>query len=142
MATLTEIRQQYPQYSDIPDTDLADMLYNKFYTDIPREEFNSKLGLQEKSEGFLAQVGKGVDITQALGYGALEWAGEAVGSDTVAGVGKRGRERNLKQAGEVESQTFLGIRGVGDSAAWVHDTVGQQLPIMSIPITTNSTDTR
>lgn len=46
MATLGEIRQQYPQYEDLSDTKLADALYTKFYTDIPREQFNEKVGLK------------------------------------------------------------------------------------------------
>lgn len=52
MATLAEIRSQYPQYQDMSDTKLADALYTKFYTDIPREQFNEKVGLKpEKNFG-------------------------------------------------------------------------------------------
>ena len=46
MATLTEIRNQYPQYADMPDDVLANALYKKFYSDIPRAEFDSKIGLK------------------------------------------------------------------------------------------------
>ena len=46
MANLTEIRAQYPQYADIPDVALADALHKKFYADIPRAEFDVKIGLQ------------------------------------------------------------------------------------------------
>jgi hypothetical protein len=46
MATLNEIRNQYPQYADLPDDVLANALYKKFYSDIPRAEFDSKLGLK------------------------------------------------------------------------------------------------
>ena len=46
MATLTEIRNQYPQYADLPDDVLANALYKKFYSDIPRAEFDSKIGLK------------------------------------------------------------------------------------------------
>jgi hypothetical protein len=45
MATLAEIRTQYPQYADMSDAALADALHKKFYSDIPREEFNVKIGL-------------------------------------------------------------------------------------------------
>ena len=41
---LQEIRREYPQYNDLSDQELSDNLYNKFYTDIPREEFNNKIG--------------------------------------------------------------------------------------------------
>lgn len=46
MPSLAEIRQQYPQYDDLPDNKLADALHSKFYSDMPREEFNSKIGLK------------------------------------------------------------------------------------------------
>ena len=45
MATLAEIRAQYPQYADMPDTALADALHRKFYADIPRADFDVKIGL-------------------------------------------------------------------------------------------------
>ncbi len=45
MATLSEIRQSYPQYSDMSDDVLADALYNKFYSDMPRDDFNKRLGM-------------------------------------------------------------------------------------------------
>ena len=45
MATISEIRAQYPQYADMPDAALADALYKKFYPDIPRSTFDAKVGL-------------------------------------------------------------------------------------------------
>lgn len=52
MATIAEIRAQYPQYSDMSDAALADALYKKFYSDLPRADFDAKIGLQApRSEG-------------------------------------------------------------------------------------------
>lgn len=48
MATIAEIRQQYPQYNDLSDTQLADSFHSKFYSDIPKEQFYSQLGIKEK----------------------------------------------------------------------------------------------
>jgi hypothetical protein len=45
MATIAEIRAKYPQYNDISDDGLADALYAKHYSDMPRAEFNEKIGL-------------------------------------------------------------------------------------------------
>lgn len=45
MATLGEIRQQHPEYNDLSDQQLADGLYKKFYSDMPREQFDAKVGL-------------------------------------------------------------------------------------------------
>lgn len=46
MPTLGEIRSQYPQYGDLSDGQLADALYSKFYSDLPRADFNQKLGIK------------------------------------------------------------------------------------------------
>lgn len=43
---LAAFRAQYPQYDDMSDARLADALYNKFYTDMPRADFDAKLGLK------------------------------------------------------------------------------------------------
>lgn len=45
MPTIAEIRKNYPQYSDMSDEQLADGLYRKFYSDLPREDFNARIGL-------------------------------------------------------------------------------------------------
>lgn len=45
MATIAEVREKYPQYSDMPDAALADALHKKFYSDMPRADFDTKIGL-------------------------------------------------------------------------------------------------
>jgi hypothetical protein len=45
MATLTEIRRRYPQYDRLSDDELAGALHQKFYSDMPEEEFRAKVGL-------------------------------------------------------------------------------------------------
>lgn len=44
MTSLAKVREQYPQYKDVGDAELADALHRKFYSDVPREEFNAKIG--------------------------------------------------------------------------------------------------
>lgn len=39
MTTIADIRKQYPQYSDISDAQLAEGFYNKFYSDMPKDQF-------------------------------------------------------------------------------------------------------
>ena len=73
MPSIAEIRQQYPQYSDMTDQQLGDALYKKFYSDMPRDEFDQKIGL--KSSAIPAQVpvpsGKEIDeATTTGGYSA------------------------------------------------------------------------
>lgn len=45
MATIADIRKQFPQYSDLSDTDLAKGFYSKYYSDMTYDEFTSKIGL-------------------------------------------------------------------------------------------------
>lgn len=45
MASIAEIRGKYPQYNDISDEQLAEALYTKHYSDMPRAAFNEKIGL-------------------------------------------------------------------------------------------------
>ena len=42
---LKEFRQKYPQYDDVPDKELADALYRKFYSDKPIDEYYKQIGL-------------------------------------------------------------------------------------------------
>jgi hypothetical protein len=50
MPTISEIRQQYPQYEDMSDEQLADALHSKFYSDMPREQFNQRVGLTNAAQ--------------------------------------------------------------------------------------------
>ena len=47
---IAEIRAQYPQYNDLSDDQLASALHAKFYSDMPRDEFNAKIGLGKQPE--------------------------------------------------------------------------------------------
>ena len=52
--TISDIRKKYPDYNDLSDQDLADKLHAKFYSDMPRDEFYSKIGFDQKSKPSLA----------------------------------------------------------------------------------------
>lgn len=41
---IAEVRQKYPQYGDVSDEDLARGLHQKFYSDLPFDDFASKIG--------------------------------------------------------------------------------------------------
>ena len=45
MPTISEIREKYPQYDDMSDSALADALYRKHYSDMPREQYDQKIGM-------------------------------------------------------------------------------------------------
>ena len=43
LSTMAAIRQRYPMYSDMSDTALADAFHKKFYSDMPRDQFDAKM---------------------------------------------------------------------------------------------------
>jgi len=45
MSNLAQFRQQHPEYADVPDKQLADALYRRFYSDVPRGDFDKRMGL-------------------------------------------------------------------------------------------------
>jgi len=49
MINMGEIRQKYPQYDDMSDQQLADSLYNKHYSDMDKNEYYSKIGLNKQN---------------------------------------------------------------------------------------------
>lgn len=81
MASLAEIRQKYPQYNDMSDAALADAIYGKFYADMPRDQFNAKIGYEPMS------VGEDVARSVATGAGeAVHGVAGAVGDLFGAGM--------------------------------------------------------
>ena len=48
MATIAEFKTQYPMYSGMDDTELADKLYDKFYSSMDKDAYYSKIGLKSK----------------------------------------------------------------------------------------------
>lgn len=90
MTTLAEIRQQYPQYGDLDDAKLAEALHRKFYSDMPREEFDKRLGIMPKpeanpvadaSEQLVRGVNRGLNALVALPGEIMGGAVDLIGGD-------------------------------------------------------------
>jgi len=62
---ISEIREQYPEYQDLSDTQLADALHSKFYSDLPKDKVYDQLGLTQAKEGFLPALESGFKNLQA-----------------------------------------------------------------------------
>ena len=78
--TIKDIREKYPQYSDLSDQELISGFHKKFYSDIPFDEFAQKVGLttqetpsqpqeqptqpeQSEESSMLDQIGRQVGLT-------------------------------------------------------------------------------
>ena len=110
MASIAEIRQQYPQYADMSDEQLAQGLHRKYYADMPYEEFAAKVGLQaapQAPRSFGQDIGRAVGLTGravATGLAALPLTAAEGG----AGIGNlvnraMGREGNYSPTQDFES---------------------------------------
>lgn len=49
MKNITELRKQYRQYNDMSDQQFADAFHSKYYSDIPKDDFYNRLGLNQSS---------------------------------------------------------------------------------------------
>lgn len=82
MISIKEIRQKYPSYNDLSDQELADALYKKHYSDMPIDEYYSKIGLDNFDDSQYATNEKPIQdegIIKNLGRGLLRGAGQTLG---------------------------------------------------------------
>lgn len=94
MATIAEIRQQYPQYSDMSDMQLARALHAKNYSDMEFGTFARKIGMLDEPAASpvsdyrsVRESGTGPALTRPVEYRtALEGAGKFF---TDVGLGAR-----------------------------------------------------
>jgi len=95
MAKLAEFRKQYPQYDDMSDEVLAKRLHQKFYSDIPFDEYASKIGLPDT--GIVSSLVGGTKRFLSSGQTALESVTGSPEEAAIAGL-KRGEEINTENA--------------------------------------------
>jgi hypothetical protein len=126
MATIAEIRKEYPQYSDMTDTQLADAFHSKFYSDIPKDTFYTQLGIKTTPVSNLelmfgagspiARTIKGAVVDPALAVNQLLASTGLFGQDI-----KRGATQLVS---DVEQATTEGRARVGSSGFDPYQTLG------------------
>lgn len=126
MATISEIRKEYPQYSDMTDTQLADAFHSKFYSDIPKDTFYTQLGIKTTPVSNLelmfgagspiARTIKGAVVDPALAVNQLLASTGLFGQDI-----KRGATQLVS---DVEQATTEGRARVGSSGFDPYQTLG------------------
>lgn len=50
MAGIADIRAKFPQYNDMSDDQLSNAVHAKFYSDMPKEDFDSRMGLTPQAD--------------------------------------------------------------------------------------------
>lgn len=71
--TMADVRTKFPQYHDMSDDQLAGALHQKFYADMPQDQFYAKIGYAPKPAETDTSFGH-------MALGAAEHAGAAVGN--------------------------------------------------------------
>ena len=71
---IQEIRQEYPQYGDLTDQELVDAFHQKYYADVPKDEFYKKIGLVSLTKTERAKD-LGMSLSSGLSKGASYIAG-------------------------------------------------------------------
>jgi beta-phosphoglucomutase-like phosphatase (HAD superfamily) len=110
MATLSDIRAKYPEYNYLSDPELADALHKKFYADVPRADFDKRVGLQAATEPVSA--GEMVsDVAKSAGIGLVQGGlGLATLPGNIEALGRAGINAGAGLVGvkpPVDSDTFL-----------------------------------
>lgn len=127
MPTIADVRQQYPQYNDMSDADLAGALHTKFYSDMPKEEFSAKIGLKQSSASdAITDVPK--EITSAYQQAAQHLTGNSV-SD-IPGYDPRTRG----QLGPIEGLMRTGKQLLGLPEVAISPVVGAARSLIGHPM--------
>ncbi len=101
MTTLTEIRQKFPEYTDLSDEQLAGAIHRKFYPDIQKADFDKRVGIaapaatsdspQKPMVGDAGDMAmdpvrgfnKGLATVVTAPYRALDWALEKASGNQI-----------------------------------------------------------
>jgi hypothetical protein len=126
MKSLSDIRAMYPEYERVPDKELADAIYNKFYSDrIEIDDYYSKIGFiqpEEKPFGVAeyaqAPLELGKAVTRGLGGALLSSAAglaeladiatDRLGFEDLIDSGEDNELIRLANAGQEALQETLG----------------------------------
>lgn len=143
MPSIAEIRQKYPQYDDMDDASLADALHKKFYADMPRQEFDAKIGLSAPASVPLGKPmvplyvpdGQGgeirVDDSNKAQYDIMQAeqdaakAKEQAAFDATRTLGKRALDTATFVASVPVRTLTKGQFGLGDAIGLVNEDAGQ-----------------
>lgn len=91
---IEQIRQKYPQYKDLSDRELADALHGKFYSDMPKAEFYTRVGLEERDpEGIRGSYGSG--LARTVGQGVTFGFGDEIEAGARSAFGDKTYEEEV-----------------------------------------------
>jgi hypothetical protein len=130
---IQQIRQKYPQYDDLSDEQLASLLHRKFYADMPRKEFDQKVGLaavpvETTTFGQVKEFGKGL-VPGAVGL--VESAAIGASALLPEDMEQSARE-TIKSVATSAKSPFAAAEGYEDSVGRkLGEAVGSTVPFLA-----------
>lgn len=130
MATIAEIRKQYPQYSDLSDKQLADSLRAKFYSDIPQDDFYRRIGLG--GTDFIDDMQRGAGQAIAAVGSALR----DVPIKAVSDLGKKAEDygNEVVRANPADMPSIEDIKSVSDAIGYAGERIAEIIPQAAAPL--------
>lgn len=110
---IAQVRAQYPQYQDLSDKQLADALHAKFYSDIPIQDYYSRIGLTSPKERTWGEAAKDIAAGVVSGAGSLvQLPGQLYGLATgdFSETGSLGLGKDIEKYGEEMKSAGLKAR--------------------------------
>lgn len=72
MASLADVRAKYPEYEYLSDGELADAMHKKFYADMPRAEFDKRIGVSSQPAPSMSAGEVAADVAKSAGIGLVQ----------------------------------------------------------------------
>ncbi len=124
MATIAEVRDKFPQYDDLSDLKLANLLHKKFYSDIPLNKFYPAVGVKfDKEYNATDGMSRGDKLLSGIGRG-MSSIGRNVGNIVGAVRDDSVRESNALDADLLNTTAGAIGNFIGETAAITPLTLG------------------
>lgn len=126
--TIQDVRAKYPQYSDMSDDQLAGALHQKFYSDMPEDQFRQKIGMKPagKEKNPYPNAAGLAETVMHVGsqVAAFPVAGVAAAyQELTSPSGLKARNANQAVQSVQEAMTYQPRSEAGQAGARVADTV-------------------
>lgn len=105
MPTMLEIRAKFPQYDDMSDSDLAEGLHKKYYSDMPFGEFAGKIGFRRNWTDMPGEMKRSAG-SNTYDIGSDLWTAVTNPNDTIKGLG-------TLVSGGIENAIGMGLDAAG-----------------------------
>jgi len=144
-----EAQPERIQLETLPEDFDVDAAWSSIENKDADDEF-AKLGLErprgesivpEEERGIIAEGmaggARGIDQTQAMGFGLLGLMGEALQVEGLSDLGVEGYKRNMEEAAKNQASVqdpFEEIGGVGDAALYATGVLSEQLPQLLVSL--------